>query len=308
MKQLIATLVVLGLIGGGGYAYLRHYERTSRARAYEEQLGELQRQFTERLGPVRAIEDADQYEREISALLSWYFAELQKIRNSFPGYGDPMRVVEEFEQAREEGDMTPDEFEQYMQHFEYVKWVFDTLEQGDYGLFVTDFGANLRFDVHDIDRDRFENESQIRADFILWGAPRNVDQRRDRVGVTVTSVSVPVRFTRLFFQFLNEEGHIHGEMSGFGGEPFLKIDHPERWVPEFPPMAVLGRYWIALFPDEAEQFVWELDLESTTTSGSRVMATYKWMLDVPRSWQVGGDWGGVETMRAQEYIERTHAD
>ena len=305
MKQLIITLVVLGLIGGGGYAYMVHNERARRAAAYQENLQELQRQFTERLGPVRAIEGDERYEREISALLSWYFAELQSLRNNFPGEGDPNRVLADFERALERGEMAPDDFEQYKHHFEYVRWVFEQLESGEFGLVVTGYGANLRLDVYDIDRDRFENEPQIRADFILWGAPRNVEERRERTGVTVRSVNVPIRFTRLFFQFLNEAGHIHGEMSGFGGEPYLKIEHPERWIPEFPPMAVLGRYWIELFPDEAHRFVWEMDIQGITTSGGRVMANYNWTLDVPRSWQVGGEWGGVETMRAQEYIERT---
>ncbi len=308
MKQLISTLIVLSLIGGAGLCYMNHYQTTSRARAYEENLNELQRQFSERLGTVRAIDDVAQYEREISTLLSWYFAEIQKLRNQFPGHGDPERVLEEFEAERAAGNLSQEEFEQYMDHYQYVKWNFDQLEAGEYGLVVSGYSANLRFDIHAFERDRYQNQQQLRADFILWGAPRNIEDRRDRVGVTVRTVTVPVRFTRLFFQFLNEKGHIHGEMSGFSGEPYLRIVHPERWIPEFPPMAVLGRYWIELFPDEAEQFVWQLDIESTTTSGARVTANYEWHLEVPRSWQIGGEWGGVETTRAQEYIERAHEE
>jgi hypothetical protein len=305
MKQLIATLVVLGLIGGGGYAYMLHYQATTTARDYDEALQELQRQFTERLGPVRSMEEKAQYDREIGALLSWYFAELQKLRNRFPGLGDPDRVFAEFEAEHDAGRMSAQDLEQYRGHFDYVRWVFERLENGDYEPQLTGFGSNLRFDVYDLDRDRFENQPQVRMDFILWGAPRNIEEREERRGVTVRRVNVPVRFGRIFFQFLNEQGHIHGEMSGSTGEPYLKIEHPERWIPEFPPMAVLGRYWIELFPDEAHEFVWELDLSGHTTGGTRFEANYRWELEVPRSWQVGGEWGGTETIRDEEYIRRT---
>ncbi len=303
MKQLIATLVILALIAGGALALMRHYQETTVARAYESSLQDLQRRFSERLSPIRSIKDERKYNSEMQALLSWYFGEVQGLRNRFPGHGDPDRVIDEMRSRHEAGEMTKEKLEEYKEHIRYVRWVFERLESGDYSAELTGYSSNLRFDVHDVERDMLDDESRIRLDFVLWGAPRDIEERRDRTGATIRRVVVPVRFARIFFQFLNERGHVHGEMRGASGEPHMKVINPERWVPEFPPMAVLGRYWIDLFPEEAREFIWELNLQTLTASGSRMRSDYRWRLAVPPSWRTDGEWGDGTTTRSRRYIE-----
>ncbi|MDF1566283.1 MAG: hypothetical protein P1V51_24840 [Deltaproteobacteria bacterium] len=304
MHPLLKTLTVVILVGAAGAGGIWYYTTTTTQAAYTEAIQDLQQQWTERLGTIRGVDDPQRYKEEIHAGLKWYFSELNRVYNRYPELHDVDKAWKEIELNNEKGHIQTNQMEDYREFFEYAKGVFDTLERGEFVPKINAEAENLHLDIYSVKLADWEGAPRLKIDFILWGAPRRVETKKTAAG-TVKKVKVPLSFSRMFFQFLDAEGKVHGEMAGNTGEPTIKITHPERWIEEFPAQAVLGSWWVELFPPEAEKVIWEIGLSGTSDAGNPYNALFKWEFPVPPQWKTAGDWGGTETVMPEEYINRT---
>jgi hypothetical protein len=124
----------------------------------------------------------------------------------------------------------------------------------------------------------------LRIDFALWGAPRYLE--RERAGdKNVTRTAVPVVFKRIAFQFVDAQGKPYGEMSG-GGEPYQKLNDPERFVDDFPSGVLFGTWWVELFPREAASANLEIAADLRAPSGASRPVTFSFKLPVPERWKL----------------------
>ncbi|RMG19177.1 MAG: hypothetical protein D6729_05895 [Deltaproteobacteria bacterium] len=308
MKSLVKTLLLLLVLLAVGGAGLWYYNKTQAEQAREEALAKLQQQWTERLGQLRGISDPERYKDELRAQLKWYFGELQALNNRFPELADLDRAWKEIEENVRTGRIPANKVPEYEEFFKYVKDVYQRMERGEFTPLITATSENLHLDFYRIERVNEGGKQRLRMDFVLWGAPRRLIEKRQGA-VTTKRVTVPLNFQRMFFQFLTEEGKVHGEMSATGpaAAPYMKIDYPERWIAEFPPQALLGTWYVDLFPEEAARVIWEISISGRTDAGNDYTANYHWEFDVPEAWKTSGDWGGTEQIVPEEYINRTDA-
>lgn len=307
MHPLLKTLIFVVLIGAGGAAAIYWYSTTSTEAAYQAGVTQLQQQWTERLGTVRSISDPARYKEEMRTQLKWYFSELQDLYNRFPDQADTDRAWKQIEEDQRAGRIPADRMDSYKEFFEYAKSTFELMRKGDYVPQINGSAESMHMDIYSVKRDSYEGAPRLRIDFVLWGAPRRIDERPTASG-TIKKIRVPIAFSRMFFQFLDADGKVYGEMSGASGEPFIKIDYPERWIAEFPPQAVLGTWWVEMFPKEAEKVDWQIVLTGRTDAGNPINAEFKWEFGVPPAWKTG-DWsaGAAEQVMPEEYINRAAA-
>lgn len=304
MKPLLKTLFVLFLASAAGGVAIWYYTTSTTQVAYDKAITQLQQQWTERLGRIRGVEDPELYQDEVRAGLKWYFSELQKVHNRFPDLKNLDRAWTEIEEQHRAGHIPSNKMETYEEFFQLVKAAYELLERGEYAPKINAMSSSLHLDIYSIERDQIEGVPRLKIDFMLWGAPRRIKVKTLEGGTKVKKVVVPLRFSRMFFQFINESGKVHGEMMGNTGEPTIKIIHPERWIREFPAQAVLGTWWVELFPPEAHSVVWEIGLSGRTDAGNPIEALFKWEFPVPEAWKTTGDWGGTEQVMPEDYINR----
>jgi hypothetical protein len=304
MHPLLKTLLVVVLVGGAGAGGIWYYSKTSTEAAYQTAIRDLQQQWTERLGSLRSIDDPERYQDEMETALKWYFSELQRIYNRFPELHDLDKAWKEMERQNQQGHIPTSEMETRREFFDYVKATFERLERGEYVPKINAEAESMHLDIYSVKLDEWEGQPRLKIDFILWGAPRRI-QKKDTAAGTVKKVRVPLAFSRMFFQFLDAEGKVYGEMAGNSGEPTIKIVHPERWIEEFPAQALLGSWWVELFPQKAERVIWEIGITGQTDAGNPINALFKWEFPVPPQWKTAGDWHGTETVMPEEYINRS---
>lgn len=303
MHPMLKTLVVLLLVGGAGAAGIYYYSNQTTEAAYHKKLEDLSQRWTARLGSVQGITDPQRYNEEMSTQLKWYFSQLQEIYNHFPKQRDPDRAWKEIQKELDSGRIPAEKKAEYKEFFDYAKKVFGVLQSGDYAGNPNGSSQSMHMDIYSMKPVSYQGVPRIRIDFILWGAPHRIQSHKNQVGTTINKVVVPVTFNKMFFQFLDDKGKVYGEMSGSGGEPTIKIEDPKRWIAEFPAGALLGTWWVDMFPEKAAKVVWEIGMTGRTDAGNPIDASYRWTLDVPDNWK-SGSWkeGAQQETRDQDYI------
>ena len=304
MHPLLKTLLVAVLVGGVGFAGIYYYKQSTTRTEYHQRMDALEQEWTARLGSVQSITDSARYQEEMGHLLKWYFSQLQAIHNRFPTLSDPDAGWKSIEKRVKSGHIPKDRVAQYKEFYGYAKKAYTTLQSGDYQPSPSGSAASMHMDIYSMKPVTYKGVPRIRIDFALWGAPHRIEKNTDGAGVVHKKITVPIRFSKMFFQFIGADGKVYGEMTGSSGEPTIKIEDPTHWIPGFPPGAVLGTWWVDPFPDQAAKAVWELELTGRTDAGNPIDAHYKWDLDVPDAWK-SATWqkGAAEQVRDKDYID-----
>jgi hypothetical protein len=139
---------------------------------------------------------------------------------------------------------------------------------------------------------------QVRLQLALWGAQRALkDEGKVRKMMTSASFDTVWKLT-------DAKGKLLGEMRG--SDPAMKVDFPERYIPQFPPQMVLGHYDLDQMPSDVAKMEMTINVSSHSASGGNVTATYVWKLDVPSDWKLGAGqtWeGATQEERPEEEID-----
>lgn len=287
MKKLLVVALPVGLAVLAAilfFSYTRSSGDTSEARLARAR---LKRDFDERAGAVRAIppEKLPEWQAEVAALSRWYFEELASIRNRFPGETRRPTGVQAAEEEKK-GKLKKEERDAIADFQAYADGRLALLRDARYAPVASALAEGLRLDLVAVEPGPAPagGGPGLRVDFALWGAPRYLE--RERAGEkTVTRTVVPVAFKRLAFQFLDAQGKPYGAMEG-GGEPYQKLNDPERFSDDFPSGVLFGTWWVELFPREAATATLEVSADLRAPSGAARPASFAFKLPVPEAWKL----------------------
>jgi hypothetical protein len=296
LRLVLLIAVVLGL---GGFIARTWKAKTTEYECQQE-LERIERDYLERSAWVRQIAEPAKYRDEMRQLLRWYFQELTDHYNKYPGFKNYSRALDELKADLAKHKIKDQEFKMKEEYYNYARAAFDAMKEGRYDPVLTATSNSMRLDILDIRREG----AKLRMELVLWGAQRRWMEMSEG-GTHIHKLEVNAQFSELSFRFADAKGKIIGEMTA-NGDPELKVDHPERWIEEFPPMAVLGFYPIDPGPAEADQLDLTISVQSRSATGEEIPAQFTWKVPMKDAWklQPGQTWEGaqVET-RPDEYID-----
>lgn len=305
MNMLVRTLLVGALIVGGGLFGLHvHNETVDRL---ELDLGKerLRASWHERAGHVRGIEDPERYRDEFRAAARWYASEITALYNRFPGKRDRDQALTDMEAQVAAGKMKPQELQRRKEWFDETRAVLEIIEGGRYRPVVSGIANGVRVDLLGITRVRHEGESQLRLDFVAWGVPRRVEAKKNSDKTTVVRTDVDFGLDSIDFEFIDDQQKLIGGLNG--GRPQFFIDHPERWMADFPPHAWIGTYWIDPMPENTHTVSLRIGGQVRSTVGAALPIAFDWELPAKSDWRVreGESFDGDERLLPGEDIDRS---
>lgn len=295
MRQIPLILLVLGPLVLLGVVWQRSSAQVEQARQ-EAELARLQREYLERVGWMRAHPDAEGWRRELSPFFKVWFSALEEHRKRHGLKETWGAYLEELERsgAKEGGKEKEAELRALYQQ---VREVFDRMREGTYRPEWTAADKGLRLDVLSAERVMEQGVPKVRMQLVLWGAWREL-REEGRVRRVASSASFATKW-----RLLDERGRLVGEMSA--EDPSYKVDWPERFIADFPPQMILGRYDLDKLPAQVAKLETTFKVRSRTAWGSPVESEFVWKVDVREDWRLrpGETWEGAkEEVRSEEEI------
>jgi hypothetical protein len=267
-------------------------------------LARIQKDYLERVGWIRSIPDERAYKEEVNTFLRWYFRELNDHMSRFHGN----RKFDDYLTDLSKRVDNQKEYAEKKSYFDYTKRFFDELRTGAYSPAFSASDKGMRLDVTSASVQTEQNKPQVKLGIALWGAQRELrDESTTAKGITavikkrmVTSASFNVTW-----KLYDDKGKLIGEMTA-QGDPTMKVDYPEKYIPEFPPQMVFGHYAMDLIPADVAKIEMLFNVASRSATGGEALANFVWKLDAPPEWKLkpGEKWEGAEeSVRPAEEID-----
>lgn len=283
-NPIVKLLIVVALVLGGGFYGRKMYLANQSENAHKMDLERIRKEYLERSPLARDMADPTKYREEMKSLWKWYFGELTDHYNKWGSFKNYERFLDDIDSKKKNKKIKDQEYAQYEERYKMAKGFWDMMKEGRYDPIWTASDKGLRFDIYKIEPVADAKEPKFRLWVALQGAQRkwNVDQAAG--GPKVYKMNVNATFANLVIQGFDEKDKQLIELP-VTGEPF-KIDHPERWIEEFPPGIVFGYYDLPLFPAELErdkkpvplaklEFAFNVNTRSVV-SGEEVAAAFTW--------------------------------
>lgn len=299
MKRYFGLIVlVVGVISAAVMLQRSAKERTLEAER-EADIARIQKDYLERVGWMRTNPEEASYRDELAPFFKTYFTQVSEHQDRFKLSKDFDAYLTELEQRGADDARVNDR----KAYYEYTRKVFDQMREGRYRPLWTATDKGMRLDILSNDTVMVLNKPQLRMQIALWGAQREL--REDgRVKKMLTSASFNATW-----KLTDAKGRLVGEMTGT--DPSMKIDHPERFISEFPPQMVLGHYDLDPLPAEVKTMELTLKVSSRSSSGGEAVSTYVWKTEVPADWKLreGEAWeGATVSERPEEEIDPAKAE
>ncbi len=295
-SSVVYAIVTVGVLAAALVTYQRVSATTSAVQRSLD-MEKLKRGYLERVGWMREGSDAQKFQSDVKLFLASYFADVDALVKKHalnPKFDDYLRAREQSaEKAAPVADPAVGRAA-----FDRVSQTFQAMKEGRYTPLLTATDQGLRLDVVSGDL-RSEAGGQVVFPIVLWGAQTEIhEDRASRTQKAVALVSMDATW-KLFDAAGKLKGEIHV------GNPSLRIDYPERFIPLFPPQMVLGEYRIDRVPAEAETMEMAVDVTARASWGSVRKSSFSWKVPVKREWKLapGEAWqGAMVTERSEDEI------
>jgi hypothetical protein len=286
MKRLLLVAVSAGLALLGAVLLSNAWRAAADGAEARLDRARLKREFAERSAMARTLpaQPADAWREEAGALIRGYLEAMTASRNRHPA--EPARPTAlqaaegEKKQLDAKAKATLAEFQKYADDR------FALLKAGKYAPIASAVSEGLRLDLLAVQSGPHPDGSGpgLRVDFALWGVPRVLEREGGGERTTSRTVSM-VALKQLAFRFLDEKGQPWAESEG-GGEPYLKLVDPERFVEDFPPSVLFGTYWVDLLP--RPPVTWQIALDASLRGGGgrERPARFELVLPIEEGWRL----------------------
>lgn len=287
--------IVLALLLGGGWFGLSSWRTKEAEFKHQLDLERIRKEYLERAPVALRMKDAAKYQFEQAAIFKWYFNELTEHYNRYPAFKNYERFIDDLDERKRAKKVKEADYAQYEERYKLTRALWELARTGRYDPVYTATDSGLRFDVYEVQTLAGTAEPTLRLSYVLWGAQRKWTEDTSSGG-RVRRLNVSASFHELVFNGLDADGKPIREMRA-SGDPF-KIDHPERFIEEFPPGVVFGYYDLPKIP--AEVVSAELSFEISTRSvlsGEELLAKFVWKQQpVPAEWKLpaGAGWEGAQ--------------
>lgn len=305
MNAVVKTLILGGaVVGGAIFALDAHNDQVSRL-DLEAQRYRLRAAYVERTSFAYSLPSTDRYRDEFSSASKWYEAELADLYNHHPGKHDPDAALHELEEQQKSGKLKAEAFASRKEFYDLAKGFYTLVQTGKYNPLYSAPMYGVRVDLLSIRRETYEGKSRLRVDAAVWGAPRRESITRSDNGKSATSkMMLDFAFKKLSLEFVDDKHKLVG--GGDTGAPTFLVDHPERWVPDFPPQAALAVWYIDPMPREAASATFRLEAEIRSPSGGPIPMTISTTVMPQEDWKLrdGEKFEGEERVMPVEEMER----
>jgi hypothetical protein len=297
MKRYIGVLAAAVAILIGGTQIVKTIKAKSEQADRDRSMSEIQKNYLERVGWIRSNPDEKMYKDEVGTFFRWYFKEINEHHNQFHGNRNFDGYLQELKEKKD-----PQATEKKAR-FEYVKAYLDQFKSGNYTPLWSSTDKGMRLDIAKAGVVNEGGKERIRVALVLWGAQREM---ANDGGAKRPMARASFNIT---WKLFDEKGKLHAEQN-ISGDPSMKIEWPERYIPEFPAQMVLGHFDLDFLPSEAAKSEMQIAVNSHASSGGDINATYNWKLDVPAEWKIkaGQKWEGAqESVRPEDEIDPSKA-
>ncbi len=303
MKRYLGIIVALGfVIFAIVFAFQKWSAKVEEA-SRDSSAARIKSEYLERVGWIRSNPDEKTYKDEVGTFLRWYFTQVNTHLNEHGGNRNFDDYLKDLERKSERGGKEQQAADKKA-YYAYTRKLFDLLKGGNYSPVWSATDKGMRLDVVSTDVVMAGGTPQIRFQLVVWGAQRELREESKNMKKMVTSASFNVTW-----KLTDEKQVLVGEMNA-PGDPAMKVDYPERYIPEFPPQMVLGHFDIDQVPANVKTVDITFNVASHAGSGGEVAAVYNWKLDAPAEWKLheGQEWKGAqESVRPTEEIDPTGA-
>lgn len=299
MKRYVGLILAIGFAIVGITMAFNQYKAKSTEAARDANFARIKLEYLERVGWIRSIPDEKSYRDEVQTFLRWYFSEINEHLNKFQGNKKFDGYLSELGKR----GVSEAQLAEKKAYFEYTKRVFDLLREGNYNPAWTSSDKGMRLDIVSIKPMVSAGNAVIRFPIVLWGAQR-VMREDGKLKKMMTSANFNITW-----KLLDEKGKLLGEVN-VAGDPTMKVDFPERMIPEFPAQMVLGHYDFEPVPANAKNAEITFSVTSRSATGGEAFANFVWKVPVPPEWKLrpGEEWkGATESVRSQEEIDGKQA-
>jgi len=277
MKKYFSLFVIAGLLLVGVVAYFLHSQAELNKKEFQRDLAVVKQKFDESIRPLASSGDPQQYAHEMNTLLKNYKGEIDKLAARNHELLDLDAEKKKFEESDAKKPPSAEQKKLRQDYMETTKTAFTKLMSGDYQPELTGFQNGARVDFIDMHRVTTpEGEEMLRASFIAWGFPKEVNWGDIHMAGWVTKVpdknekkggkkALPGEMN-----FEEDGREIKYKFDAGSAHPIISINNPERWIQAFPPGATIGYYYLQLLPRDTER----LDISfryQFTTDGGRVV-------------------------------------
>lgn len=264
MKKFFSLFVIGGLILVALAVFFINHQSELQKKEFQKELGDVKRKFGESQAPLRSSGEPAEYARDQNELLRRYKSEIERLGKKNKDLLDVEAERRRFAEADEKKPLGPDQKKLREEYFEITKAAYDKLMSGAYAPALTGFSNGVRFDLLALKRvTTNDNEEMLRADFIAWGFPAEINYGDINMAVWVTKPSTAKKPKK------PEEKveEIKYKFDASQARPIINVSNPDRWVPAFPPTTAVGYYYLQLLPRDSEKLDLAFHFQMTTDSG-----------------------------------------
>jgi hypothetical protein len=289
----LGIVLAIGVCALGVGFGVSQYSAVKKEGARQQALEQIRREYLERASLALTMADPGRYEEERRALFKWYFNALTNHSNKYPEAKDYFRFEKEL---KKKGGS---EAASYEKRYQLIKSFWERMSSGKYIPVFTAFDQGIRFDIYKLETLTLsDGDPGVRLYFALYGVQRQWGEEQTSSGGRLLRMRVNTRFDGFRVDGRDEAGKPKFEMSLGSGEPF-NINHPERFIEEFPPAMVLGYYEIPRIPSVAAavEMAFQIGTRSVV-SGQEVQGNFVWKMtdDMPKELKLpsGQEWKNAE--------------
>jgi len=294
VKSFISWILILAIIGGGGWFALQSYGDLNRKHSYFTDLSDLHNDFRAQSAGLVHL-DEKEYVKEIGIHLTRYFSALARLGRQYPEDFNPERARAEGQLKIADGHMSQSQYEARDERITLTLELMEKMKQGQYRPVHSIVDKGFRFDILGVEPVTAQGQGMLRLSYAHWGAWGPVDY--DMIVGTIHAAQKKGKAIEV------------PQIVGEGQPPALQVD-PGRWVKEFFPGVEVGYYTLPLMPEVAETLQLSFNFSVRTVGGTAIPIAIAFpALEVQRSWKVGEGqkWQASERYASDEELKELGA-
>jgi hypothetical protein len=291
VKNLLAFAIAIGAIAAGALFLIFSTQERAEEAELRAAVRDLQLEVVRQVPlVVNAPEDKVGYDRQ--QVVRKNMEGVEAIRKKWPTKLKPDSFIEEMENKAKSGEKDKAKTAEYRIRYDYAKELFTNyLKDGAYKPIFSGQSGGLRYDVVSIKRSVEGGQEGLRWDVIIWGAPP-----KDQIQLTnIELVNV------IHFPEMETSGKRKGQPKRTATKvnlspamPYVLLDKPWEWMPEWPIGVVAGYYQgVPMFDSRTDRVNITLTGQLRSLGGTMVPITMSWKhVKVDGSWKgaAGGQW------------------
>jgi hypothetical protein len=274
VKNTFAFIIgALVLVAGGIYIVMGLQDRAEKAELWSA-INEARTETARQLPIfIQAPDDKQGYDRQ--QFVRKHIDLMEAAYKAHPG-AKPKEddFINEMEAKAKEGKKDKAKAAEYRERFDYVKKIWnDYLKAGTYKPVLTAYDHGIRMDILEMKQSNDGGQQGVRMDVLFYGPVK--DQFTAGPLSIKSAIEIPDE------KHPNAKPKLGLVKVDGTATPYVLVDKPWEWIPEWPPGVMVGYYInLPLFHPKASKYSFEMSFSTRDQGGSVIPVDFKWK-DLP---------------------------